>query len=188
MAVEAFAVEEKGVLLADTIRASIADAKMAAVHRVKWERHRWQYLSNHFDWRIVPVEVRQIAARPAPPPPRPRPPAPRPAPGPTAAGGPGPRAGRRARPGRRRGRPRDPARPAPLTVRTDRPPPSSPDRRGGLAVVPAEPEQELALLEGLERLFNVVRGRPALSPRVLEGYLRLRLDPLSRVEFPPRCQ
>jgi len=83
MPVEAFAVEEQGRLLPDTVRATVADAKMAASHRVKLKGAKWQRLATLYHWRVVPVRVVPIAEdrpRPRPPAPPPRPPsAPRPA-------------------------------------------------------------------------------------------------------------
>lgn len=78
MSVEAFAVEEKGRILAHTIRASAADSKVAAAHRVKIKGARWEALAATFGWRVVRVRVMPIdpSARPKPAPP----PAPRPAP------------------------------------------------------------------------------------------------------------
>ena len=90
MAVEAYAIAERGSLLPYTVRPTPGDAKVAAVHHAKIKRARWEALARMFGWRVVPVEVRQIAARPAPPPPRP--PAPRPAPRPAPPPAPRPAA------------------------------------------------------------------------------------------------
>jgi hypothetical protein len=68
MAIEGYAIEERGSILVDTVRSTVGDAKVAAAHTKKIKGADWQALVQMFQWRIVRVEVRKIGPDPAPPP------------------------------------------------------------------------------------------------------------------------